>query len=147
MATVKLNIKSDLQRIRSRISETIDKEKLFRPVCLDLVVLMTERIHIKGEKTDGSLIGEYSEKYKKRRQSKKYNRIDNDKIVFALTSQLENGWAVVATQRGYGIGFTDKRNYDLVKILDVKYPNVFKLSNDEKKYALDFINDLVKEKI
>ncbi len=138
---------SSLVKLKTRIEQAIDKEKLFRPVCFGLVELMTKRIHIDGLDADGKIIGKYSEAYAKRREVK-YKRVDNENIVFALTSQLENGWGVVATKRGYGVGFIDTRNYELVtNILKVKYPKVFILSASEKTYAIEYINDLFKQSL
>lgn len=39
-----------------------------------------------------------------------YNRSSDTKVIVSLTRQLENDWAVIATDRGYGIGFLNSLN-------------------------------------
>ena len=40
------------------IVKNLSADNLLRPVCIELVTLMTDRIHIKGLASDGTSIGE-----------------------------------------------------------------------------------------
>src|SRR5690606_38168279 len=42
----------------------------------------------------------------------KYNRSSDTKVIISLTRQLENDWSVIATDKGYGVGFLNKQNLD-----------------------------------
>lgn len=147
MASLKLKIDTKgLSNLEKRMPSLEIKKGITKKVAFDVIHLMTQRIHIRGEKADGSTIGPYSKKYLEGAREKA-NRTEKS-IVFALTSQLERSWTIVATERGYGIGFQGRRldgkisNAELAAILKTKYPGVFVLSDSERKFAVDYIKDL-----
>lgn len=176
MATISVNtnIAEVNDRIRSRLDKLKDKDYLLRPVCFDLIELMKLRIHERGENASGKQIGTYSNSYLKYRQAK-HSRSSDTKIIISLTRQLENDWSVIATQKGYGIGF--KNPFNLQKAIWVQgghaastvkkhkrviggknieveshnrkawpgYGTIFSMTVQENKYALDLLNQLVKD--
>lgn len=112
-----------------------------------MIDLITKRIHIDGNASDDAPIGNYSKGYLQLRQAK-YKRNADSKVIISLTRQLENDYAVVATQRGYGIGFLNKHNFDKSQWVQLTYgKRIFDLSEREKNIALDEINDLVSKAI
>ena len=184
MASIKVNtnLAEVSDRIRAKLEKMKDKEQLLRPLCFDLVELMTKRIHERGENASGSPIGTYSNSYLKYRGKgdSKNNvapRGTDSKVIVSLTRELENDWSVIATPKGYGIGFKNSFNLekarwveggyeshtvkahtrmintkDGVKKIEVSsYSNkgwsghglIFSLTDDENKYASDFINEHV----
>jgi hypothetical protein len=143
MITVKSNIKLVTGRIKQQLEQLKNKDYLLRPVAVEVIPMMTERIHQKGESSDGGQIGTYNNSYLKLRQ-KKYKRDASGKIIVSLTRQLENNWSVIATQNGYGIGFTNPFNLQKARwVEEVKGKAIFKLSKSEQQYSVDRINELV----
>jgi hypothetical protein len=143
MITVKSNIKVVTGRIKQQLEQLRNKEYLLRPVAIEVIPLMTERIHQKGEASDDSQIGTYSSVYLKLRQ-KKYKRDSSSKVIVSLTRKLEQDWAVIATQNGYGIGFLNPLSLQKLRWVEsVKAKNIANLSKSEQQYAVDRINELV----
>lgn len=145
MIIVKSNIKIVTGRIKQQIEQLKNKEYLLRPVAIEVIPMMTERIHQKGEASDGNQIGTYNNSYLKLRQ-KKYKRDASTKIIVSLTRQLENNWSVIATQNGYGIGFTNPFNLQKARWVEgIKGKTIFSLSKAEQEYAVDRINELISD--
>jgi hypothetical protein len=145
MIKVQSNIKLVAGRIKQNLEKLKDKEYLLRPVAIEVIPLMTERIHQKGEASDNSQIGTYSSSYLKLRQSK-YKRDASSKVIVSLTRQLENNWSVIATQNGYGIGFLNPFNLQKARWVEgIKDKTIFALSKSETQYVVERINELVSD--
>lgn len=145
MITVKSNIKVIAGRIKQQLEKLKNKEYLLRPVAIEVIPLMTERIHQKGEASDGGQIGTYNNSYLKLRQSK-YKRDASNKVIVSLTRQLENNWSIIATQNGYGIGFTNPFNLQKARWVEAgKGKIIFSLTKSEQTYAVERINELVSD--
>jgi len=143
MITVKSNIKIVTGRIKQQIEQLKNKEYLLRPVAIEVIPMMTERIHQKGEASDGGQIGTYSSGYLKLRQNK-YKRDASTKVIVSLTRKLEQDWAVIATQNGYGIGFLNPLSLQKLRWVEaIKDKTIANLSKSEQQYAVDRINELV----
>lgn len=144
-----IKVVSDIKLVTGRIKQNLEqlknKEYLLRPVAIEVIPLMTERIHQKGEASDNSQIGTYSKSYLSLRQ-RKYKRDASNKVIVSLTRQLENNWSVIATQSGYGIGFLNVFNAQKARwVEEGKGKKIFNLSKSETQYAVDRINELVKD--
>lgn len=137
--TINTNLAEVGARIITKLEKLKDKEFITRPLCFDLLELMKRRIHEDGKNANGASIGTYSHNYLLQR-IKKYNRSADAKIVVSLTRQLENDWSVIATSRGYGIGFKNKFNLQKARwVEEIKDTTIFSLTAEENKYASDFI--------
>jgi hypothetical protein len=142
---VKTNIGVVTDSIRRKLSILSDKEYLIRPVCFDLIDLMTRRIHIDGKAADGTQIGTYSNSYLKLRQER-FKRGQDPKIIVSLTRQLENDWSVIATEKGYGIGFLNKHNLDKARWVEQnKGKIIFSLADNEREHAIVTIQNLIRQ--
>lgn len=144
-----INVKSNLSQvndlIQQRVAQLANPETILRPLCFDLIDLMTKRIHIDGNAASGSPIGQYNNRYLKLRQAK-YNRNADKKIIVSLTRQLENNWSVIPTSRGYGIGFLNPFNLQKARWVEQqKGKEIFSLSAVERDYSIEFINEKVNE--
>lgn len=141
MATISVNtnIAEVNARIIAKLNKLKDKEYLLRPLCFDLLELMKKRIHEDGKDASGKSIGTYSRGYLLER-IKKYQRSADPKIVISLTRQLENDWSVIATPKGYGIGFKNKFNLQKARWVEAQKGVIFSLTTEESKYASDFIS-------
>lgn len=145
MISVKSNIKVVSGRIKQQLEQLRNKEYLLRPVAIEVIPMMTDRIHQQGQAADGSEIGTYSNSYLKLRQQK-YKRDASNKVIVSLTRQLENDWSVIATQNGYGIGFTNAFNLQKARWVESgKGKTIFSLSKIEQNYAVERINELVSD--
>lgn len=145
MITLKTNIGVISERIKEKLGILADKEYLLRPVCFDVIDLMTKRIHVDGKASDESQIGSYNNSYLKLRQ-KQFKRSADAKIIVSLTRQLENDWSVIATQKGYGIGFLNSFNLQKARwVEDNKGKKIFNLSTSETDHAISVIQDLTRK--
>lgn len=178
-----ININTNIEQvntlIQSRLKQLGNPETFLRPLCLDLIDLMTKRIHIDGIASDGGAIGTYSPGYMKVRTGNygnsprvtrgankgilknagvisrgdnkgqprpRYNRSGDTKVIVSLTRQLENNWAVIATPKGFGIGFLNPFNYQKARWVEAqKKKEIFSLTQAETEYAIAFINDKTAE--
>ncbi|MBA4168751.1 MAG: hypothetical protein H0X41_14595 [Chitinophagaceae bacterium] len=148
MITVRTNINLVSGKIVEQLRKIKDREYLLRPIAFDVITLMTERIHKDGNDSKGEPIGSYSSEYLKRRQSKAYNRTGDKKIIVSLTRQLENDWSVIATPKGYGIGFLNGHNLDKARwVEENKGKIIFNLSEKERDYATEKLNQLIADAI
>ena len=140
--TITTNLAKVMGDIVSSFELLKDKEYLLRPLAIETIPLMKDRIHVEGKASDGSQIGTYANSYMKRREEA--GRGESRKIIIALTSQLEQDWAVLATDKGYGIGFNNSFNADKARwVEENKKKIIFNLSAEEKKYINEALQDLV----
>lgn len=129
-------------QLKRKLEILKDREYLLRPVAFELIPEMTQRIHQEGKASDGSQIGTYSNSYLRTRE--KNNRSADTKVIVSLTRQLENDWAVMPTEKGYGIGFNNAFNVQKMRwVEEQKGKKIATLSEKERKYAIDRINELV----
>ena len=143
--TIRTNLPEVTNRLRQKLNRLKDKEYLLRPVCVDLVDLMTKRVHIDGSASDGTPIGTYSSSYLRHRQKPPYNRTADEKVVVSLTRQLENDWAVIATKNGYGIGFKNPFNLQKGRWVEAIKKPFLSLTAQEAQYAQQRFQQLVNE--
>lgn len=139
MATITVKISGG---VASAFDLLHDKEYLLRPLATETIPLMKERIHEKGEASDGSQIGTYANSYM--RQREKAGRGESRQIIVALTSQLEQDWAVLATDNGYGIGFNNPFNAQKMRwVEEQKSKIIANLSAAEKQYINERLQELI----
>lgn len=142
---IKSNIGVITESIRRKLNILSDKEYLVRPVCFDVIDLMTKRIHIDGKAADDSQIGTYNKSYLKLREEK-YSRKSDPKIIVSLTRQLENDWSVIATDKGYGVGFLNAHNLQKARWVEQnKSKKIFSLSESEREHAITRIQELTRQ--
>ncbi len=140
--TITTNLNQVAESLRSNFEKLKDNEYFLRPLAVETIPLMKERIHERGQASDGSQIGEYANSYM--RQREKAGRGENRKIIVALTSQLEQDWAALATDTGYGIGFNNQFNTKKMRwVEEQKGKIIANLSAEEKKYINERIDELV----
>lgn len=144
MAAIKVNI--DLSKVLANVGSIFeklqDREYLLRPLAVETIANMKERIHKDGAASDGKQIGTYSNGYMRVRAEN--SRSQDKKIIVSLTRQLENDYAVLGTATGYGIGFNNPINTDKAVWVEAsKKKIIFNLSQVEKQYITDRLNELV----
>lgn len=65
MIKITTNIKIVAANIAAKLQQIRNKEYLLRPVAVNIIPMMRERIHVKGLASDGKIIGLYSDGYMK----------------------------------------------------------------------------------
>lgn len=140
--TIRTNLGQVIGQLKRKLDILRDREYLLRPVAIELIPEITQRIHQEGRASDGTQIGTYSNSYLKERERK--NRGSDTKVIVSLTRQLENDWAVIPTDKGYGIGFNNILNVQKLRwVEENKKKIISRLSEKERQYAIDRINELV----
>lgn len=143
--TIKTNIEGVLTSMGQEFETIFNKEYLLRPVAIETIPNMTDRIHQRGEASDGSQIGTYSNPYLRYRV-KHAKRSADTKVIVSLTRQLENDWSVLETPNGYGIGFTNSFNADKLRwVEEVKGKVISELTASELDYVETRINELISD--
>jgi hypothetical protein len=102
MITVTTNFDVVATALLNKLQFLRDPRPLLRPVALDVLNLMNERIHSEGKAADGSAIGTYSVGYLRFRSQN--GRGSDTKKIESFTRQLSSALGVVATEKGWGIG-------------------------------------------
>lgn len=175
--TINTNINSVLNNLASRLGQLKDRNYLLRPVAIETIANMKQRIHKDGEASDGGQIGTYSSEYmrvrtgvflnsgvyksgKRKGETKdsgvitrgpnkgerrpQYNRSGETKVIVSLTRQLENDWAVIATEKGYGIGFNNPFNVQKMRWVEENKGKVIaNLTESEQQYVTERLDELV----
>lgn len=140
--TITTNLPEVLTGLGQSIKEMLNPNYLLRPVAIEVLPMITERIHQKGQASDGSEIGTYSNGYLRTREEA--GRGKSTKVIVSLTRQLENNWSVLETTNGYGIGFTNPFNADKLRwVAEAKGKVIAELSSTELDYAFDRVTELV----
>lgn len=151
MITVTTNIGEVAARLSNRLA-TIERtqDKMIRTICTTLVPIIKERIHERGEYSDGTSFGGYTPAYLKIRE--RYNRKEGNKKVFSLTSKLENALSVVPNGDSYAIGIIDLTEEQPVKVkkrvpkMKPKKQQKPKQSKPKKVYTTAQIAGFIQEK-
>lgn len=147
MASV--NITTDLTPflagLKGKLAEVMSKDYIPRAVANGLIDQITFRIHNKGQASDGGPIGTYSSDYLRLRQ-KKYQRTADTAVIVSLTRQLENDWSVLATPKGYGLGFKNSFNKDKAGwVEEIKGKKIFQLTQKEITYVQETVIELIQD--
>lgn len=143
MITIKSNIGEVTKEIREKLEKLADKENIPRILAFNTIDLMTNRIHGEGKAADDGQIGTYNKSYLKLRE-RKYNRSSDSKIIVSLTRQLENDWSVIATPKGYGVGFLNAFNLQKARwVEENKEKKIFSLSRSEENKLSEVVQELV----
>ena len=105
-----ISITSNIGEVAARLSGRLaaierGKDQMIRTICTSLVPIIKERIHEKGEYSDGTPFGGYTPQYLRLRE--RAGRLEGNKKVFSLTGKLENALTVVPNGTSYAIGVID----------------------------------------
>tara|TARA_R110000868_G_scaffold297383_2_gene557631 strand:+ start:795 stop:1238 length:444 start_codon:yes stop_codon:yes gene_type:complete len=138
--TITDNIPFVIGNILAKFRELDNPETVSRAAAIALMPELRHRIHVEGKKTDGSAIGTYSNSYLKLRQSK-YNRTSDSTVIASLTRQLENGYTLKATEKGYTIGNASPYNDEKIQHLEEKYGAIWQLTEKERELTQIVANE------
>jgi hypothetical protein len=133
------NIPFVIGNILAKFRELGNPETVSRAAAVAIEPELRHRIHVEGKKTDGSAIGTYSNSYLKIRE--KNNRGTSSKVIISLTRQLENGYTLKATEKGYTIGNTSPSNEEIIGYLTEKYGDIWQLTEKERELTQIVANE------
>ena len=134
------NIPFVIGNILAKFRELGNPETVSRAAAIAVLPELHYRIHTSGKKTDGSAIGTYSNSYLKIRQSQ-YNRTADSTVIASLTRQLENGYILKATEKGYTIGNASPYNDEKIQHLEEKYGAIWQLTEKERELTQIVANE------
>lgn len=67
----------------------------------------------------------------------KYNRTADTKVILSLTGEMEKGLEVMATEKGFGLGYPVEHNLEKAKWTEETYSKkIFALTEEEKNNAV-----------
>lgn len=159
MISVKTNIPQVADILRIKLSALADKDKVMRAVAIGMKTQVHYRVHTEGKDSADGQIGTYSDGYmkvrtgtfrsdkiasgkKKGQPRPNYNRTGDTKVIISLTRQMENDMKVIATDEGYGIGYSNPDNFDKVGYVENTYnKKIFALTAAEKQMAVEIAAD------
>lgn len=127
------NIPFVVGNILAAFKQLDNPETVSRAAALAVLPELRNRIHVEGKRTDGGEIGSYSNSYLKIRE--KFNRGNSREVILSLTRQLENGYTLKATEKGYTIGNISPGNDVKIEHLTEMYGDVWLLSEKELEMA------------
>jgi hypothetical protein len=137
MITITSNISFVIGSMLNKFAEIENPEYVSRAVATALMPEIRERIHERGENSNGQQIGTYSNSYLRMRQRKPYNRTADPEVVASLTRQLENSYVLAPQQKSYTIGVATPLSVDKIKWLEEKYGSIWQLTERERLAALE----------
>jgi hypothetical protein len=78
----------------------------------------------------------------------RYNRSADPKVIISLTRQLENDYAVMPGDVGWGVGFTNSHNFDKANWNNKRYAGkvIYDLTDDEERRVVEVTEELLTEK-
>ena len=114
-------------------------EPFMRILVLGLVGEVRQRIHVRGEKANGSPIGQYKNSYLKVRE--KYNRGSDRKKILSLTRQMEQDFVPIAENNEYGLGFNNVTNFNKATWQETANPGTYDLSERELELTNSVVED------
>lgn len=133
------NIPFVIGRILGKFNALENPETVSRAAAAAVLPELRERIHERGQMSDGSQIGVYSNTYLKYRQKPGKDhpqRSADPNVILSLTRALENSYVLAATEKAYTIGVDNPDSVKKIGWAEEKYGVIYELTNEEKKTAL-----------
>lgn len=128
---------------------SIEIDKVTRLQASTVMAVMRDRIHVQGRDSDGNMIGIYTPKYiKYTRNTPKYARGTDGKVILSLTRTMENAWSLFPIEGGTGIGFTTAELLQRSEYCQETYKkDIFAPTAEEYELANKIAADYIKEKL
>lgn len=147
MITFSSNSAQVLGALIQKIREGFQMEKLTRAAAVAVLPEMRKRVHVDGQDSRNTPIGEYSDSYLNERERK--NRGRNTKVILSLTRQMENDLHALPGERGWGIGYLNAFNAKKARENEQRYRSkiLTDLTLREREIVHTVINEEVKNAI
>lgn len=139
----------DKEKLRNALKKNLEDilgatSVVYRQIALELIPVIHNRIHVQGKAADDREIGDYSLAYIRIR-TKKNKRSADPKVILSLTRQMENDYAVIATSKGWGIGFNNQLNLQKAKWNNKRYDGrpIYDLTAEEVKLISSLLTQII----
>lgn len=113
----------------------LDIKRMTNIQATTLMAVMRDRIHVQGRDSNGAPIGVYTPRYiKYTRNSAKYKRGTDSKVILSLSRQMEDSYIPVELDNGTGIGFSTHEDFLKAGWCEDTYKKpIFKPTAEEKE--------------
>ena len=119
-------------------------DTLLRSIAVPMQGITRERIHEKGLKADGSPIGQYTKSYLKLRQSDKYKRSSDPKVILSLTRDMEREYRVIPlSDTEYGLGWENPLEAQKAEWAEERFGQVWALTQEELDGVRAIVQDFI----
>lgn len=120
-------------------------DTLLRLIAVPMQGITRERIHEKGLKADGTAIGDYSKSYLKLRQSDKYKRSADPKVILSLTRDMEREYRVIPlSDTEYALGWENPLEAQKADWNEQRFGKVWALTQEELDGVRAIVQDFIK---
>lgn len=123
------------------------RSEMTRLQAFSLLAVMKGRIFVQGKDSNGSQIGTYTPAYiKYTRNSKKYRRGTDSKVIISLTRQLENGLhpEAMTSENGYAIMTRSEEDYNKARWCEETYKKpIFAPTAEERALCKQIAEDYI----
>jgi hypothetical protein len=135
-----VSIKGAGQQIEIQIDQILSPEnmsKITRTIALSLGGQIRQRVHERGQATDGGAIGTYSKEYMKKRI--KRNRGTSTKVILSFDRQMEDDITgakdnpnPTKIEKGWGVGYKNSLNMDKAQWAEIHFQKrIWGLTSEE----------------
>jgi hypothetical protein len=141
--TITDNIPFVIGTVLAKFNALENPETVSRVAASAVLPELRERIHERGQKSDGTQIGVYSSTYLKFRETPGKGhpaRTSDPNVILSLTRALELSYVLAATEKAYTIGVNNPDSEKKIEWMEEKYGVIYELTLDERKIALNAAN-------
>lgn len=144
--TYSTNLPTVLQTVNLKLTN-MQRDRMTREQAFSLLAVMKDRIFVQGKDSNGSQIGTYTPAYIRVRNSKKYRRGTDSKVIISLTRQLEDGCHVEALttgEIGYAITLRTQEDMQKARWCEETYKKpIFAPTAEERAMVMQIADDFI----
>ena len=145
-ATYTIDIK-ELKDLTDSLLSLEETDSLLREISSTLLAEMSDRIHDRGIKSDGTQIGTYSNTYLEYRIEQGKGSASNVTLFFTGQMQLDFNVAPIG-ENAYGLGYSNILNFDKANWAEDRFGIIFEPTEQEfqqiEDVAAEFITNTLK---
>jgi len=145
-ATYTIDIK-ELKDLTDSLLSLEETDSLLREISSTLLAEMSDRIHDRGIKSDGTQIGTYSNTYLEYRIEQGKGSASNVTLFFTGQMQIDFNVAPIG-ENAYGLGYSNILNFDKANWAEDRFGIIFEPTEQEfqkiEDVAAEFITNTLK---
>jgi hypothetical protein len=145
-ATYTIDIK-ELKDLTESLLSLEETDSLLREISSTLLAEMSDRIHERGIKSDGTQIGTYSNSYLEYRIEQGKGSASNVTLFFTGQMQIDFDVAPIG-ENAYGLGYSNTLNFDKANWAEDRFGIIFQPTEQElqeiEDVAAEFITNTLK---
>lgn len=147
--TYTIDIK-ELKDLTDALLSLEETDSLLREIAGSLLADMSDRIHEKGMKSDGTQIGRYADSYLQFRINQgKGDPPSDPKVILFFGGEMQRDFKILPVgDNAYGLGYSNSLNFDKANYAEAKYGIIFEPTDEEfqkiEDVAAEFITNTLK---